>query len=439
MLAVAFAGIFSVATVSLATTTEVMTQSTFGFRGNFTDPAREIYYILRDYLSPSHGFNDVSAPVWTTTEFYVLPFSTQGSEKPQEYEGPTLGVGVDTKCDLVEADRITVECNDKVTGDAGRCWAHNCSSAMEYVTVDYPCWAPETVDSGQRIAWVHPTFDSIIPSFQCADTFFAIWVDGPVVRHPQYGSIQFKNNVTTVMLHCKLVEKVVQLTATVHDDRQVLSTTTTNQLDDHEVITLYSGNTSSTTPLASSFMEIILAGFDFSSHDGGHEIRWFDYFMVTLEPSIVQNTSNITHIPDTSHLIEVSEDVYKRLFAINLGLYANEIISVEKPYIVPGGAVFRRDRVYMRTVMVYIALAILEYLIVLLLMYRRQERHVVHRLPINLVGMFSLLYASSAEDECGEAFGTNSKQRLKSLVGLGQRYSYGRPSERSHVGVYREE
>lgn len=437
VLAVAFAGLFSPTIATFSVATEVRTTTAPIIKGQFTEPTQEMYYVLSDHVS-----RNISRPAWTTPEFYVLPFFPTYQGNVTEYEGFTFGIGVDIKCDLFPQDKITITC----VGDGLDCPTRDARWIWGNASFDDPCWVYTSrynpTEAGMReYEWHEVSDDYLIRSNNCPGTIFPLWLELPADPSPSTPTILYEDHYDILVLKCTTAEKVVELNAAINGQQQVLSTTLNRILDEQELTALYPPNTTAATRLASAFSDSVRTGMKVQYSTTRHLIDWFDYLMATIEPSIVQNLTNITHIPDARYIAEAFEDVYRQLFAINLQLYEQDILSREETRTLPATAIVEMNRIAVNTVMFSIAAFILLFMIVVLVMlYWRQEEQPVHRLPTTLEGMYALLYASNAKEECREVAGRNPEERAKNLNNLGRSYSYGEFHDEkgsTHFGVYR--
>lgn len=115
VLSVALGGLFSPMSSKFIVLTDVETFGIPVVQGNFSNVALEMYYALASRFS---GMNP--APTWTTPNYYVVPFypldypldgnATLDRKALLEYQGPTIGIGVDIKCRILPADKVSFNC-----------------------------------------------------------------------------------------------------------------------------------------------------------------------------------------------------------------------------------------------------------------------------------------------------------------------------------------
>lgn len=434
VLAVALAGLFSGTVRRLDSTTDVASYPAAQIRAGFTLPAQEMYFLLAEQLSG----HDVLP--FTTPEYYVLPVQPIGPDRVERYEASTMGIGVDVKCDLVPAKNITLGCENPgcvaappdelnqlsdffVVVDNG-CWGHNVSSATinaQTFTTNY--------------TWKGLSHDNIFQSSECPNNFFPLWVERPWNPNPKDADDLYEDRLDSLIMACRAVEKVVELTVVVTADHQVRSASPVRVLDPDQLAALYVGNT--TNRLAQTFIDIIHAGIRTENSPDSHKLRWLNYLMKTIEPRIVRNATNMTHIPDEAYIVGAFEDVYRRLFAINLLLSEHTVLALGEPRTVSVAATLIITRVDVSGLMFCIgALIILVIMVVLVFLYCRRKQPVGY-LPQHLAGMYALLYASNAKEECGQLYGRDPAERAKNLDEVGGLYVCGRFPGGEHYGVYR--
>lgn len=435
VLAVALAGLFSESPGQFNMTAEVPTYTTPLIQGTFTELAQEMYYILAEDL-----LNLTTTPPWTTPEYFVLPRAPTHRDGMQEFQVSTLGIGVDIKCEIIPDTNITQEC----AGTTAGCLAPQPGShpGVNILRVHDPCW--ESYTAKQRRGntdhkWDDPTNDSIFVSLNCPDKIYAAWMERPADPEPKNGTL-YQNRLEALILGCSAVDKVVELTATVDGGYRVVSAVVTRRLGPMEIGALYNEDASTTLP--ADFVVAMLAGMASETIDAGarHQMRWLNYLIATVEPRAVRVDSNITHIPDRAYIVGAFEDVYRRLFAINLALNADGIIAAreEQPNArTTTTAVVRTDRVRMNTEMFFLSVLILLFMAVVLVVLYWGQRQPVGHLPHSLAGTYALLYASNAKEECGNLRGRNSKERAKRLEEVESKYVYGPFDDGRHYGVYR--
>lgn len=404
ILATAFAGLFSPTTRDFHINTEMQTPTTVTVQGNFTDPAQEMYYVFVEDFAGS-----ITSATWTTPEYYVLPFYAT-DDGVQEYQGPSLGIGIDINCALVAADKITETCNNGE--QLIECAGIRESLPTSAIRVDDRCWAhyynnpTRTIVTTRDLYKLYTTSaDSLLRSVNCPDTLFTVWAQSFPTPH---NTTKGKRNYDVVILKCTMAETVVALTATVNKVQPVVKTSDIHPLDK---ATLYPANTAAGTRLAHTFTNVVYTGA--SNDPEFHDIKWLDHVLGLLNPDIWDPV-----LPDTSRIAAAVEDAFRRLFAINLGLYADDILA---PVFrdAAATALVRRDRVEVSDVIFYISVCVLAFMIVVLAMlYLGQGGQGVGHLPRSLVGVWAHLYATEPRE--------------------GGKWTYGwfEKGGRRHVGVY---
>lgn len=177
--------------------------------------------------------------------------------------------------------------------------------------------------------------------------------------------------------------------------------------------------------LAATFLQGIQGGWEREgTSDSGHDIRWLNYLITTLDLKTVQTLRNVSHIPNETNIANGFQDAYRRLFDINLRLYADTIFGPRDPLPQFASAKINVivDRVKIRLSMFNIAVAILVTMIwVLVAIYWRQRQTIGH-VPVSLAGMYALLYTSNAQEECGEMVGNTPQKRATRLKKFGAQY-----------------
>lgn len=436
LFAVALTGLFSPIRIPLEISTRVSSPSTLSVAGEFLDNTHDMYYLLVDHLSHAR-----QPPEWTSTDYYIIPFSTVDNDVVESHTGTTMGLGVDIKCSIVPSADITLT------------WFNGTNQVFDgpempsnYVATNDPCWThqskpilePEITNT--RYGWRPPNHDALLASTTCPGTLFALWLERPAQPHPVDHNDRYAANIEIVMLKCTTIEIAVQLTANITKDNQVQSITNIQSLDPNQQRTFYPGNSMNVSLLASTFLSRLVTGTLTEPDQSRHQIRWINHLMALMNPSIVNNNpTNITHIPNTAGLVDTFEDLYRWLFAINVGLYAQDIISTGADQITPATAVMMSEKFEVSPFMFYLAIGILGFMVgVLVVLYSTQQQYVVGHLPTSLAAMYAHLYASNSQEECGRVEGRNSEERGKALEALGLRYSYGWFPGGGHVGVYRE-
>lgn len=434
VLAVAFAGLFSAVNEGIQGSGPLKVQE------GFTGSANGMYYVLAKSLES----NDTRPPTWTKEGYYIVPFYPIGRDGQEEYTGGTLGISVDINCSLVPAESINLRCDNFWTNESGiiNCPVAAVGNITNYLYIDDPCWkytlmsgADDEYRMNDSYKWYNPSGDTLVRSANCDDRLFAVWVERPADPKPKDLTFPYQDHFEALALNCMSTDRFVNLTATIAKGGHVVSIGNIHPLDVHEVDALYPPKTGTDARLAATFLDSIDNGI---SRGNYHQIKWFNYLMATVKSEVVRSTPpNITHIPNQS-VMSAFEDVYRRLFAINLRLHARTILSLDT---VEGARIIQpRGKVYVSSTMFYIAAAILGFMIVVLVaLYWGQDRQVVGHLPRNLVGMYAHLYASNAKEECAQVIGTNPEDRAMKLGELKGRYAYGRFSNGKNVGVYRKE
>lgn len=423
VLSVAFSGIFSATATEFRIGVSVLKSDNATVNATFEVPAQEMYYILSGQLS-----GDVASPRWITPEYYVLPFYAASNDSVHEYEGPTVGIGIDVECLLVPEEKMAKACTDYDTGEILQCTG---IGERYVIGVDDPCWpySIPAVDwdiSQENYSWTGWSNGGIIASTNCSGTMFPLWMAAPGSTYPE-----------TVILNCTSVERVVELTATINQQQQVVNITSIRPLNASEQ-TLYYSNSSHHLP--SDFINIIIEGITAGVDLSNIAPQWINHLMTVIEPSTVSPPPNGTFVPNSDRLAETFADLYRRLFAINLQLYAEDIITAAELQPASGTATMRMDRVFVSNTMFYIAVVILSYMIVVLVvLYFWNSQYDVGHVPESLATMYSQLYASNAKEECHRVSGNNPKERAQRLEELEKEYTHGLIPGTEHFGVLRVE
>lgn len=440
VLSVALVGLFSSTTRQFNSTTVVHTYPPPHFQSSFTSPALEMYFILFGTLS--HGPAARSARSWTTDNYYVLPVEPIHPAGVERYQVSTLGIGVDIKCEVVPANLF---CAASVSDGEARLPSCNYPRLLtRYVAINDTCWlSPNGEPSMENIEWFGISDDVMSKGPKCSDTLFLMWVELPALAQiidSRYVALRgyYSDHPEGLVLKCKLVEKVAELTGQVTAKGEILSMTVVRQLDNQEIVALYPLNRNSS--LASSFIDVIITGILSQVSEYDHRLAWANYFATIIDPRVVRKGVNITHIPDAAYIGKAIEEVFQRLFPINLQLFEKNIIAPREHLqdTVLVEAVVVTERVTMNSAMFTISVSILVLMIVVLVVVYWGQRQPIGYMSASLVGMYALLYASNAMEECAELTGRNPKERAQSLEEIGSKYAYGEFQDGKHYGVYRE-
>lgn len=433
VLTVVFASIFS--SVPADTGTSENLKILTGFDGGAAD---EMYYVLGKSLED----NGTPLPTWVNEDYYVVPFSAPGRED-KTYNGNTMGIGVDIQCTTLRPEDYSLMCDDDNTRTRNltNCPVEEFPYLWNKVGINDPCWtfttSAEEEDSwwgwskqqGYQ-GWQHPSGDTIVRSATCKDTLFAIWVERPADPLARNASIPYKDEYDAVILRCKSSDKLINLAATMSNTKQVENVENVEPLTSAEVDSLYSQNPR--LSLSTSFLDSLNRSV---MHDARTQIPWMNYLMALKDPGIVRDLptpGNVTHLPGPG-AAKAFEDVYRQLFAIDLWLHADSILSKQKTDGVQ--LIADKQRVYVNSTEFYIAAAILVYIVVMLVwLYSRRKKQLVGHPPRSLVGMYAHLYTSNdAKQDCGELGEDRALWESK----LAEKYMYGGFDRQRHVGVYR--
>lgn len=409
VLSVALAGLFSVGVTKLNTTIELANYAAPMINGSFTVPTQEMYFILERELS-----SDLAAPAWSTADYCLLAVE-HDDPTVKTYQVPTLGIGINVGCTIVNASDITLICDD-LPGIDAVCRNRRSRITNVRISVDDPCWEGEhlmsksdTIETGMAVAWGGSGFNELQPS-RCLGTFFPQWIER---LEPQSGTV---GRLDLQIIKCTAADTVVELTADIEETGRVISVSSIRPLSKLEMAPLYPFNqTGSLTP---SFLSAIYAGrwTQQQSFATSQTIRWLNYFMALPEPNVLRNSTDHPYLPHPAYVAKAFEDVYRRLFAVNLRLYVDDIILPRKT--LSGGisspAVVSVERVEVSRLMFYLSVSLLAYMILTMILLFGRRGHIGY-LPKNLVGMYAPLYASNAKEECQSLSGRSPKERAKSL------------------------
>lgn len=430
VLAVSLAGLFF-------TSTSYLDDRPFGVAtypapillGGFTDPGYDMYLLFAEMRA------DTAPPLqWINPEYYIIPYRNVDPAISASYPDVdailtasyyiiTIGIGLEVKCRIVPAQNITFHCKN-----------FGCEISQQFRASDYSliiddqCWDYP----GGNYSWQGLSHDNIIPSSNCNNTFFPIWVERPWNPDPKNNNL-YKDHLDALIMTCSTVETVV-MTEVYSTDDYWSDLTTLLTFNEDEVEALYASGASR---LATTFNEIVVNGIRAENTRDNHKIRWLNRLMKTIEPQIVRKVTNMTHLPNTTLIEDIFQKTYTELFAINLQQAAHTIIDFRQPETTQVSASIRRLRVVMSGEMFRIAISMIGVIMLLLFFVYLSRQQPVGYLPHHLAGMYALLYASNAKEECGKLQGRNPAERAKNLEDLGGTYACGAFAGGKHYGVYR--
>lgn len=420
VLAVAVSGLFSLSNAEFNIIQDFKTTGIPTMKGDVDGHDWEIFYPLIANLS-----NGRDLPTWTTKDSYIFPFYPVSSNDVQIYEGNTFGVSADISCRAFHRERISLNTPPSAPGHA----------ELDFtLLMDFDaCYKANNGNSTTLISL--PSDDIVELSDRCSQNFLAVWVEQPGNPHPGNSLMPNQNYLDAAVVSCTFFEKVYQLTATINDAHQVLKITNTRLLNAGEIAVMYPANISTPGDMIRAVANAITPSeFAVGIHS---RLVWVNFFMALLTPSIIRQLPNVTHVPDTAGLASTFQDVFQRLFAISLRLYAEEIFSTSEISVSPGTAIVLKPRVKVNFKMFVLMAVILVYtIVVLVVVYVWQRPQIYGYLPTSLSGMYALLYASNAKEYCGS--GSTPAERAQTLSGT---YAYGSfvgADGREHYGVNRE-
>lgn len=436
VLAVALAGLFSITDLPLDST-EVVTYPRAIIYTNSILPQQEMYHVLAEQLSGRSG----DLP-FTNPEFYVIPVLANSSVMVEQFEASTIGVGLDVNCTLVPEEDISLTC---VHPSCEREISAPRDVPYDYTAgVDNPCWPsfgsresrppPNWTD---HYTWKGLSHDTIVSgSSACRTDFFLLWVERSLNPKVAQSVNQTNGNtyLDSLFMQCTFVQKAVQLDIVVSKNNRLQNVSAVRPLDPYELNQLYRTITGN---ISQAFFHRIKAAPQTGNTLDRHNLRWINYLMRAIEPKIVRNATYITHIPDRAYVASAFEDVYRRLFVIFLKLSEDDGVILLDPETIVVKATATAWRVYVSHLMYCLAGSIILVIVVVLVLLYWHREQTVGYLPTTLAGLYALLYASNAKEECGELYGRDPAERAKNLEDVGGLYVCGRFADGEHYGVHR--
>lgn len=435
VLAVALAGLFSVTVRNVDILVEVSTPTPPFIAERFKPLNQEMYYLFEEHLPDSDGFLP-----FVNSDYFFIPVLTPVLTPPVEsYEASTIGISLDINCSLVPREKIILTCDNQ------NCERGNASRPdiiTDYtVVVGDPCWGNNLFDvtAGKKVftvrySWSGLSHNNIFTSSNCSNKFFPLWLE--LSGNPDHVGGNLSNSaLTALIMECEVGEKAFEFDIVVGTEGRLINTTSVRALEPQEMVALYVHN--ATDRLGQSFVDVVAAGLRIENSPDGDKIRWLNYLMRTIEPGIVRPGTNMTHIPDAAYIVDAFETVYRRLFAIQLMLSRETILHGANWTNVTTNAVYPLQSVEVNRLMFSIAGSIVLMIMVVLgfLYWRRQQT--VGYSPRTLAGLYALLYASNAKEECGQLFGRDPAERAKGLDDLGGMYACEWFADGAHYGVHR--
>lgn len=437
VLTVALAGLFTITQRPLDNT-EVTTYPDAWFMRGISLPEQEMYHVLAEQLS---GRGD--ALPFTTPEYYIIPVLADPRVTVERFEAPAIGIGLDLNCRLVPEKNVLLDCVDRfceqqVSGSKELPYEYTAS-------VDDPCWNPleQLQASPSEMAkisdyhWKGLSHDNMVQTYRCENAFFPLWVErSSIPRLPGSANLTNGNRyLDSLFMHCEVYQKTVQLNIVVSKNSRLQNVSAVRSLNPEEIYRIYRASGNNTA--AKSFLTGIDDGLRTRNTLDHHKMRWMNYLMKLIEPKIVRNTTYRSHIPDKDHVVSAFEDVYRRLFVIFLKLAEDKLLELGKPQTIVVKATVTAWRVDVSLMMYCLAGSIiLVMVVVLVLLYWHRQQKVVY-LPTTLAGLYALLYASNAKEECGELYGRDPAERARNLQDVGGLYACGPFADGEHYGVHR--
>lgn len=433
LLAVAFGGLFSPGTATVTSITNIT---------RFQQPTILAGMVVVDSRSPQNIYfqNDmyylllgsvlsyVRLPKWTTPEFYIFPFNnTRINNESVSQQGTSWGFGASISCELLSPDQLS---------------SRTIQSGNYSLDIQYPCSPNTTFISLDASS---PTTGFLL-SGSCPESFFGIWAELPADPKPANLTNPYLDQAEYVALACNSSLTIAELLVSVDLFDNVLGNEVINPKVPPIVETSQDGYMLYLDPnIVWTFHQFInspsrqIIG---QRDDGSQPLSWINTLMTRVRPEIRRDPTTLSNLPNTTHLEETFEDIYRSLFAIFIQLYGDLMFRSNLTQKSQGSENITQDRVDVSTPMFGIAVSILTFFIiaVLYIYLIRPARPVCHR-PTTLAATHTLLYASNALEDISMLRGRNSKERGEKLEALGHRYGYGSfvgTDRRGHFGVYKE-
>ena len=449
LLTVALSGLFNTRVVSLESTATFAMQRAPQFQRTDesspeSTPDGGIFYVAASSIS-----NDALLPPWTSNETFFVPFipnMSQGSAPNETYTANTQGFGTNMDCKQIEhnttayisfgalkktapllnAPQVAIgdgrTCNDPSSGVLGG--QNNSMSASELLT-----------------GLAAPDDNAATKSSECENLIFAGFLRGNLSVSFNYyktentlgeksPDIVAVNSLASTWIICKPNLLVASYEVTVDLNGRVKKALRTGPYAS-DLAPYFTPNLSLTN-FMNETRRVFMAGANTADywHDDVYVDSWFAYLIKLLDKG-AGITDPHQSVPSFVKVLPLIQDLYSRVFAIQLGLNVDWLAPAKSDALVVGIKAMPEERLFMSQPAFIIAIVLLMLnVLVAIAYYVRRPKKMPLTMPITIASVFQLFSGSGlvAESQRAEGLRDDWKIAFGRFIGTS-----GKP----HIGIER--
>ncbi|PVH77159.1 hypothetical protein DL98DRAFT_591555 [Cadophora sp. DSE1049] len=420
-----------------------------------------ISYSDHFYIEMSNLTSNTSLPPWVDATNYYLPFTPGDADQISNsdisavlkgFKGATTGFGAQVNCTNLSQDKDIDGFELKTSEDGLTAFfstSHQLPNGSRTTCVPLAVTNALNETIGFRLTFPErniglEVMQAMFPAGGlddggfCSKLLVAGWVraSSTVVLDPETGVINSTQieNVSGTFLACTATLEAAKFDVVVDTTGRVVESNRTSDITANNT-SLFSGNGTTELNLFQETVDLLapVTGTLFQWHNTSVTTDWMNS-LLAIELNSQRLVDPAAPAPNGSEIKPLLEQLYRKLFAILLGLNSDNVFLHSSDQASEAfEEIIEVSRIFLSPAMFTVSIIILVFhLIMAVLYYMYRPRNFLPRMPTSLAAIFSYVYASRAVQDFSHG------RKESGDADVGQRFGYGRfvgVDGKTHVGI----